>query len=115
MGIKHIIIVTYDAIGEQAHVQAHFKGTDLIFPGIGFHHLPVIVVLMGEQIINSFVDPVIMAVRIGTGAGIALCFLHKAYLFLGCQDYCLKTLPLLTQQLEGIVRHRAGDGLGWQI
>ena len=115
MGIENIIIITDDPIGKKAHIQAHFERAYLIFTCILLHLFPVIMILMQKQIIYGIIDPVIMAVRIGTGSGITLRFFHKAYLFFRGQNNRLKPQLPFPEQLEGIIRHRPRDGLRSQI
>ena len=48
MGIKEVIVIADHRIGEQAHVQTQFKGTDLILLRIRLNPLPGEIVRMGQ-------------------------------------------------------------------
>ena len=115
MGIENIVIITDNPVGKKAHVQAHFKWAHLIFPGIFLHLFPVVMILMNQQIVDRLVNPVIVAVRIRAGSGIAFRFFHKTDFILCGQNNRLKPQLSLPKQLEGIIRHRTCDGFSRQV
>ena len=115
MGIEHIIIITDDPVGKQAHIQTQFKGTDLVPARIFLDGLPVIMILMQQEVIHGLVDPVIMPLCKGAGSRVTVRLLQEADLVLRRQDDGFHTQPLPPQKLEGVVRHRSCNGFRRQI
>ncbi len=51
MGVKHIIIITNDAVTKQACIQTHFKRADLVLLCIALQNFTGIIDLMGQHIV----------------------------------------------------------------
>ena len=143
MGIKEIIVITDHRVGKQAHIQTHLKRTYLILARILLYPFPREVVRMSQQLVHRLIHPVIVPLRIGTGCRVtlgliwpgkntffpvhhAVCVLclqrisicrsaHKADFVLGGQYDAFQFQSPLPQQIDRVVRHGAGDGLGRQI
>ena len=71
-GIKGVIVVTDDGIAPCTHIQAHFKGTDIMLLSIGEDHITGDGILLGQQIIHGIIDPVKMTQSSGACLRVAL-------------------------------------------
>ena len=115
MGIKEVIVVSDDAVSEQAQIQSEFKRAYPIFQGIFFYFASCKALFLGQKIIDSLIDTVKLPLCIRALLRIALRMTLKTDLLLGCQDNALKAQSLLPEQRKGVLRHRPGDGLGGEI
>ena len=115
MGIKEVIVVSDDAVSEQAQIQSEFKRAYPIFQGIFFYFASCKALFVGQKIIDSLIDTVKMPLCIRALLRIALRMTLKTDLLLGRQDNALKAQSLLPEQRKGVLRHRPGDGLGGEI
>ena len=97
MGIKEVIVISDDAIGEQTQIQPEFKGTYLIFQGILFYLASRKALFVGQQIINGIIDTVKMPFCIKALFRITLRMALKTDLLLSRQDDALKAKSLLSE------------------
>ena len=72
MGIKEVIVVSDDAVSEQAQIQSEFKRAYPIFQGIFFYFASCKALFVGQKIIDSLIDTVKMPLCIRALLRIAL-------------------------------------------
>ena len=115
MGIKEVIVVSDDAVSEQAQIQSEFKRAYPIFQGIFFYFASGKALFPGQQIINCIIDPVKMSFGIRALLRITFGTFLKTDLLFRCQNNTFESQSLLPQQRKSVLRHRPGDGLGGEI
>ena len=77
MGIKKIIVIADYRIGKQTHIKTQLKGADLMLLCIRLYLLSGEIIHMGQQVVHSVVDSVIVSLSIGTEYRITLDFRHS--------------------------------------
>ena len=98
MRIKHIVIISNDAIRKKTHVQTEFKGTDVVFSGIFLNNFSCEALGVQKKIIYRVINPVKVSLCVRTMIRITFHLFHKTYFFLCCQHHALKLQSMLTKQ-----------------
>ena len=113
--VKHIVVITDNPICPVGNIQAELERTHLILPGVLDHLLPGDPCLPVDDLIHRVIDPVKMALGIGTAIRVALRGVQKAQFILGGNGHCPQYHAPLLKKGKGLLRHLPGNGLGGQV
>ena len=115
MRVKYIVIITYNSVRKQTHIQTQFKRAYLMLFSVFCNLFPAKIVHMSQHIIHRIVNSVIVPFGVRAVIRVTFCLFHKAYFVFSSQYYSFKLQPFFPQNLKGIVRNSPCNRLRCEI